>query len=290
MYEAEKRVRRYERVYGQRVLRPLCSHLFKVLPTDAMQSGVWLDWQAGPGIVTSELQSRLSPDTTLLATEEDRAALRVFHSHRELDRDERCFVRQDPPDNIVLANGVVDVAVGHFRWQTMEAPEGAVAELCRVVRPGGLVVLSFLLPGAVGTLYDTLANVGATDIANALHSDGLTSARVRELLRGGNCAQIDVRTFSHEVTIGPSSRPMMDPLLLDFLLPRWMSRASGEEVTSVADEPFDLGAEPLSWSFKIGVAVGTLPVSEEMVDAGDTSLTPLPKDPYPSGKKESSPE
>lgn len=258
------------------MLRPLCSHLFKALPLH-QTGGVWLDWQAGPGLLLHELLPKLSPDTTLLATEDDRASLRVLHAHPEIDRDDRCFIRQDPPDNIQLANGVIDVAIGHFRWQSLESPEGAVAELCRVVRPGGTVVLSFLLPGAVGSLHDALHAAKAKDIADAMHADGMTTSRVRELLRGGNSAQIEVRTFSHEVAIGPSSRPMMDPLLLDFLLPRWMSRASGEEVTSVAGEPFDLGSSPLAWSFKLGVAVATMPVAADQADSGDTSLTPLPK-------------
>jgi len=71
--------------------------------------------------------------------------------------------------------------------------------------------------------------------------------------------QIEVRQVAFQLAVGGSSRPMMDPLLLDFLLPRWMSRASGQEVTSVTSEPFDLGSEPLVWDMKVGIASARLP-------------------------------
>jgi len=258
MYEAEKRVRRYERLYGQRLLRPLVAQVLRCAP-DPAQGGVWLDWEAGPGILSSELLPKLSGDATLLATDEDRAAMRVYHSHAEIDRDERCFARQDPPDAIGVASGVIDVAIGHWRWQFLEQPERAIAELCRVVKPEGEIVLSFLVPGGGGSLRDAFERVGQADIARAIAEDGLSTGRVRELLRGGNVEAIEVRQVAFSVAVGGSSRPMMDPLLLDFLLPRWMSRASGQEVTSVTSEPFDLGPTPLSWEMKVGIASARLP-------------------------------
>jgi SAM-dependent methyltransferase len=258
MYEAEKRVRRYERLYGQRLLRPLVAHVLRAAPDPAL-GGVWLDWEAGPGVLSSELLPRFAGDATLLATDDDRAAMRVYHSHTELDRDERCFARQDPPDAIGIANDTVDVAIGHWRWQFLEQPERGIAELCRIVKPEGAIILSFLVPGGGGSLHDAFARVGQPDIARAIAEDGLSTSRVRELLRAGNVTQIEVRQVAFSVTVGGSSRPMMDPLLLDFLLPRWMSRASGQEVTSVTSEPFDLGPEPLVWEMKVGIASARLP-------------------------------
>jgi SAM-dependent methyltransferase len=258
VYEAEKRVRRYERLYGQRVLRPLLTPVFKVAP-EPEAGGVWLDWESGPGILSLELVSRMPREATMLISEQDRASLRVLHSHHELEHDPRVFVRQDSPEELTLADGVVDVAVGHWRWQYTAQPERAMRELRRVVRPGGKIVLSFLQPGGGGSIYHALEKAGAADLAQALKDDGLTTSAVRECLRLDRIASIEVRSFQSQVVVGQSSRPMMDPLLLDFLLPRWMGRASGQEITSVDEQTnIDLGHDPLSWDFKIGVALATV--------------------------------
>lgn len=284
MYEAEKRVRRYERLYGQRVLRPLLQPVFKVAP-EPEAGGVWLDWESGPGILSLELIARMPRDGTLLISEQDRASLRVLHSHHELEHDARVFVRQDSPEEITLADGVVDVAIGHWRWQYTAQPERAMRELLRVVKPGGKIVLSFLQPGAGGTIYKALENAGAADLARALKDDGLTTSAVRECLRLDRVASIEVRSFPFQVVVGQSSRPMMDPLLLDFLLPRWMGRASGQEITSVDEETnIDLGHDPLSWEFKVGVALASV-AGDKMQDEStkgpepeqDTTKTPLPR-------------
>jgi hypothetical protein len=50
------------------------------------------------------------------------------------------------------------------------------------------------------------------------------------------------------------------------LLPRWLGKASGKEITSLTEPPsIDLGGDPLQWEFKAGVAVATiaLPVQDE---------------------------
>jgi SAM-dependent methyltransferase len=276
VYEAEKRARRYERLYGQRVLRPMIPHLLRAAPSFE-SGGVFLDWESGPGTLSCELLPLLPHTATLLATDQDRAALRVYHAHPELDGDERCFVRQEPPDELSLTDGVVDVAFGHWRWQHLSELRRSVIELCRVVRPAGNVVLSFLVPGSGGSLNEAFARIGANDIARTMENDGLATSAVRELLREGNVAQIEVRTATQKVTVGGQSRPMMDPLLLDFLLPRWMSRATGEEVTSVNNAPFDLGPDPLVWEFRVGIATAVMPEGTRQTDAGDTTRTPLPK-------------
>jgi SAM-dependent methyltransferase len=281
MYEAEKRVRRYERLYGQRVLRPLLAPVFKVTP-EPEAGGIWLDWEAGPGILALELVSRMPREGTLLISEQDRASLRVLHSHHELEHDPRVFVRQDAPEEITLFDGVVDVAVGHWRWQYTAHPERATRELRRVVKPGGKIVLSFLQPGGGGTIHKALEDAGSSDLARALKDDGLTTSAVRECLRLDGIKSIEVRSFQFQVVVGQSSRPMMDPLLLDFLLPRWMGRATGQEVTSVDDETnIDLGHDPLSWDFKVGVALATVAGGDAQDDAPksepDTTKTPLPR-------------
>ncbi len=258
MYEAEKRVRRYERLYGQRVLKPLLPQVLKSAPDPAL-GGVWLDWEAGSGVVSMELLRLLSKDSTLLATDTDRAALRVFHSHPELDKDARCFARQDAADAVGLAPGVVDVAMGHWRWQFLETPEPAIKELCRIVRPAGTIVLSFLIPGGGGPLVEAFNRIGETQLADIIRDDGIATQRVREMLRAGEVAQIEVRQVQFTVAIGASSRPMMDPLFLDFLLPRWMSLASGEEITNITQAPFDLGSDPIVWDLRVGIASAILP-------------------------------
>jgi SAM-dependent methyltransferase len=195
----------------------------------------------------------------------------VLHSHNELERDPRFFVRQDLPEALALADGVVDVAVGHWRWQYTTEPVSALRELSRVVRPGGKIVLSFMQPGGGGSLVQKLDAVGSADIAKAIKDDGLASSAVREAMRAANVQQIEVRSFPIQVAIGASTRPMMDPLMLDFLLPRWMGKASGQEITSLTEPPnIDLGGEPLVWEFKVGVAIATiaLPMRDELTSPG----------------------
>lgn len=270
MYEAEKRARRYERLYGQRVLKPLLVPLFKVAPAPE-DGGIWLDWEAGSGLVTLALAERLPRDATLLVSEQDRAALRVLHSHPELDRDRRVFVRQDLPDELLLADATVDVCVAHWRWQYTAQPERALRELVRVAKRGGKLVVSFLQPGAGGSLHAALLAAGQGDVARALEQDGISSATVRECLRSPRVTRIEVRTFAMQVMVGASSRPMMDPLLLDFLLPRWLSRATGQEVTSVEEiTTFDLGGEALAWQFKAGFAIADIESAEEISKESST--------------------
>jgi SAM-dependent methyltransferase len=270
MYEAEKRVRRFERTYGHRILRPLLAPLWQSAP-DPQTGGVWLDWEAGPGLLSLDLLGKLPREATLLASEQDRASLRVLHGHHELERDSRFFVRQDPPEELSLAAAVVDVAIGHWRWQYTAAPFLAMKELARVVRPGGKIVLTFQQPGSGGSLVDAFEKAGAPDIAKAIREDGIPSSTVREALRAAHVQQIEVRTVPITISLGASTRPMMDPLMLDFLLPRWLGKAKGEEITSVSEpEQYDLGGTPLAWDLKAAVAVATiaLPETDDLTHSG----------------------
>jgi len=272
MYEAEKRARRYERLYGERILRPMLPHILGVLPPFTDEQ-VILDVECGSGIVSQELLPTISQSSVLIATEQDRAALRVFHHHPEIDNHPRCFVRQESPTHIGLAANVVDITIGHWRWQYITPQKDIISELVRIAKPQGKIVLTFLLPGCEGSLYDAFINIKAIHIADMLRHDGIASQVIYELLDRPEISHFDLHPIPVSLEIGQNSRPMMDRLLLDFLLPRWMGLANGEEITSADCAPFDLGNESLFWNFKVGIAVATIAQekNEDVVREPDTT-------------------
>lgn len=106
-------------------------------------------WPCGP------LVADLGCGTGFLATwlaERGAQVIAVDHSERMLGearqraRDGAVTFRRGELDALPLADGEVDAAFGNLVWHHVADLEAAAREVFRVVRPGGVLVLSDLLP------------------------------------------------------------------------------------------------------------------------------------------------
>lgn len=221
MYQEEKQARRYERVFGERVIRPLLPMLLSYAP--APRSGqVWLDWHAGTGLLSCELVKQMHPSNQLLIAESRRGFLRVLHGHQEIQKEPRCFIKQEQPQSLEMASGVIDVSLSHLRWQSILSADVMIPELCRVTRPGGMLLFSYVSPHICGSFVERLANHSAlSPMVSKIEESGLAPEVVERLIQeaGGKGIQSFIRRFL--LQIGLNSSPLKDPLLSDFLLPMW---------------------------------------------------------------------
>jgi len=104
-------------------------------------SGVFLDVGSGPG-VTSCLLARTFPESRVFGVEPDRRLRRRAKSRAvQLGMGERCRFVEGFGHSIPLDDDSIDFAYARFLFQHLPDPEATLAELHRVVRPGGVVAM-----------------------------------------------------------------------------------------------------------------------------------------------------
>ena len=156
------------------------------LPVDWLNippGGVALDVGSGPGNVTAQLASAAGPDGLALGIDISEPMLaRAVEAQAGPNVG---FLRADA-QQLPLRDETVDAAVSLAVLQLIPNPAATLAEIARVLRPGGRMAVMVPTAGAVGPLFRLLPDGGATffgedEIGDILEGLGLAGVRTKSV-------------------------------------------------------------------------------------------------------------
>ena len=145
--------------------------------------GVVLDVGSGPGAVTASLVQAAGPDGLVLGVEISEAMLARAVCNEA--GPQVGFIRADA-QRLPLRDDTIDAAVSMAVLQMVPNPAAAVAEIARVLRPGGRLAIMVATAGRAARFWQMLPNLGAhvfggDEIPDMLEDNGFASVRVKNV-------------------------------------------------------------------------------------------------------------
>ena len=102
-----------------------------------------VDLGAGPGLLSAEIQ-KLMPETNVISLDVSIKMLEMAEKRAFKDDFRKFGVILSMSENIPLKSNSVDIVVSRFSLPYWEQPEASFAEIFRILKPGGRVVLEAL--------------------------------------------------------------------------------------------------------------------------------------------------
>ena len=148
---------------------------------DLPQGGTALDVGSGPGSVTASLARAAGPDGLALGV--DISEPMLARAVRAEAGPNVGFIRADA-QRLPLRDNTVDAVVSLAVLQLIPDPAAALAEMARVLRPGGRLAVMVPTAGSAARFWRMLPDVGAhifddDEIGDILEDNGLASVRVK---------------------------------------------------------------------------------------------------------------
>jgi arsenite methyltransferase len=143
--------------------------------------GTALDVGSGPGNVTASLARAAGPGGLALGV--DISEPMLARAVRAESGPQVGFIRADA-QRLPLRDNTVDAITSLAVLQLIPDPAAALAEMARVLRPGGRLALMIPTVGSTARLWRNLPNVGAhifdnDEVGDILEDNGFTSVRVQ---------------------------------------------------------------------------------------------------------------
>jgi arsenite methyltransferase len=143
--------------------------------------GTALDVGSGPGNVTASLARAAGPDGLALGV--DISEPMLARAVRAEAGPQVGFIRADA-QRLPLRDNTVDAITSLAVLQLIPDPAAALAEMARVLRPGGRLALMIPTVGGPARLWRNLPNVGAhifdnDEVGDVLEDNGFASVRVQ---------------------------------------------------------------------------------------------------------------
>ena len=145
--------------------------------------GIALDVGSGPGNVTASLARAAGPDGLALGVDISEPMLaRAVNAHAGPNVG---FLRADA-QQLPLRDETVDAAISLAVLQLIPNPTATVAEIVRVLRPGGRLAIMVPTVGRAGALFRWLPNggvyfFGEDELGDIFEELGLVSVRTKTL-------------------------------------------------------------------------------------------------------------
>jgi arsenite methyltransferase len=145
--------------------------------------GIALDVGSGPGTVTASLARAAGPDGLALGVDISEAML--TRAVRNEAGPQVGFLRADA-QRLPLRDNTVDAVVSMAVLQLVPNPAAALAEIARVLRPGGRLAIMVPTAGRAARFWQMLPNFGAhvfgdDEIGDILEDKGFVSVRVKNV-------------------------------------------------------------------------------------------------------------
>jgi len=145
--------------------------------------GIALDVGCGPGTVTASLARAAGPGALTLGLDISEAML--ARAVRAEAGPQIGFLRADA-QRLPLRDQTVDAVVSIAVLQLIPEPAAALAEIARVLRPGGRVALMVPTAGRAAQLWKKLPNIGAyvfgeDELGDILEDRGFVSVRTKNV-------------------------------------------------------------------------------------------------------------
>ncbi|MFZ0832619.1 MAG: methyltransferase domain-containing protein [Mycobacterium sp.] len=147
------------------------------------RGGVALDVGCGPGNVTAMLADAVGPDGLALGL--DISEPMLARAVRSSPKPQLGFMRADA-QRLPLRDDTVDAIVSIAVLQLVPDPSAAVAEMARVLRPGGRLAIMVPTVGHPGPFWRLMPNTGARfftddELADILEDNGFASVRTKKV-------------------------------------------------------------------------------------------------------------
>jgi arsenite methyltransferase len=145
--------------------------------------GTALDVGSGPGSITASLARAAGPDGLALGV--DISEPMLARAVRNEAGPHVGFLRADA-QRLPLRDNTVDAVVSIAVLQLIPDPAAALAEMARVLRPGGRLAVMVPTVGRAARLWQKLPNIGAhvfddDEIGDILENNGFLSVRVKDV-------------------------------------------------------------------------------------------------------------
>lgn len=145
--------------------------------------GTALDVGSGPGSITASLARAAGPDGLALGV--DISEPMLTRAVRAESGPQVGFIRADA-QRLPLRDNTVDAVVLIAVLQLVPDPAAALAEMARVLRPGGGLAVMVPTAGRTARFWRMLPNIGAhvfddDEIGDILESNGFASVRVKNV-------------------------------------------------------------------------------------------------------------
>ncbi|WP_454561538.1 methyltransferase domain-containing protein [Mycobacterium haemophilum] len=145
--------------------------------------GTALDVGSGPGSITASLARAAGPDGLALGV--DISEPMLTRAVRAESGPQVGFIRADA-QRLPLRDNTVDAVVSIAVLQLVPDPAAALAEMARVLRPGGGLAVMVPTAGRTARFWRMLPNIGAhvfddDEIGDILESNGFASVRVKNV-------------------------------------------------------------------------------------------------------------
>lgn len=145
------------------------------------QGGIALDVGSGPGNVTASLAHAAGPEGLGLGV--DISEPMLARAVRNEAGPQVGFIKADA-QRLPLRDNTIDVAVSTAVLQLVPDPAAALAEIARVLRPGGRLAVMVPTAGRLARYWRLMPNVGAhvfgdDEIGDVLEDNGFASVRVK---------------------------------------------------------------------------------------------------------------
>jgi SAM-dependent methyltransferase len=150
---------------------------------DIPAGGTALDVGSGPGTVTASLARAAGADGLALGVDISEAML--TRAVRNEAGPHVGFIRADA-QRLPLRDNTVDAVVSLAVLQLVPNPSAALAEMARVLRPGGRLAIMVPTAGRAARLWQLVPNIGAhlfgeDEIGDILEDNGFASVRVNSI-------------------------------------------------------------------------------------------------------------
>jgi len=147
------------------------------------RGGVALDVGCGPGNVTAMLADAVGPDGLALGL--DISEPMLARAVRSSSKPQLGFMRADA-QRLPLRDDTVDAIVSIAVLQLVPDPSAAVAEMARVLRPGGRLAIMVPTVGHPRPFWRLMPNTGARfftddELADILEDNGFASVRTKKV-------------------------------------------------------------------------------------------------------------
>lgn len=121
----------------------LYAYLARIVKHHVSQSPVILDLGVGPGLLSIEILKQIQ-DATIIGVDPIATMLRLAQENARQATTNRLEFIQGVSEKIPFKNDTVDVIISRFSLPYWKHPQESFAEMRRVVKPGGKVIIEAL--------------------------------------------------------------------------------------------------------------------------------------------------
>ncbi|HJL15206.1 MAG TPA: methyltransferase domain-containing protein [Sandaracinaceae bacterium LLY-WYZ-13_1] len=251
-------VPRYSALFGRMLLRHV--------PTrERLQI---LDVGCGSGYPALEVLEQLPSGGRVIAVDPDPELIDLARRRALDDAGRRIFFKVESADGLSFGDEVFDVAVANLALPSFQQPEIALAEIHRVLIPGGRLLLTQPLAGTFEEVFDMFREVALKrdDQALSQRIDRIAARypsppTLEAVLLGAGFATVELHTEEFQLPFGSAAEVFTDPLTRFVALPEWRWIAGfdegGEAILGQVREHLEtyFGGGPLSLRVHAGLAI-----------------------------------